>query len=393
MKIKKYMTLVSAIITMVCLGGVYAWSVFVPGLISDYGLTASQTQFTFGLLIAVFTLAMIAGGKLEKIIGPRMLSLLSGVFFLIGYVTAFLSKGNPAVIILGIGVFAGIGTGFGYLIAITTPIKWFPDKKGMITGLSVAGFGGGAMLLSFIAETMIGNNVDILKIFMIIGLSYGVLILLSSFLIFTPDADSKKESSKINVPLKEVIRSRANWGLFIGMFAGTFAGLLITGNLKPIGLSYGLSSATASLGISFLAIGNSLGRVVWGTISDFIGTRLSIISALFMLSLVIFLVPLLAAGKIMFLILALLIGFGFGANFVLFAARISGVYGVEKLGSVYPYIFLSYGIAGITGPAFAGWQYDISASYTLSIIIAGLICISGMIAYAALGRKIVNSEQ
>ena len=211
-------------------------------------------------------------------------------------------------------------------------------------------------------------------------------------LIFTPDADSKKESSKINVPLGEVIRSRANWGLFIGMFAGTFAGLLITGNLKPIGLSYGLSSVTASLGISFLAIGNSLGRVVWGTISDFIGTRLSIIAALFMLSLVIFLVPLLAAGKIMFLILALLIGFGFGANFVLFAARISGVYGVEKLGSVYPYIFLSYGIAGITGPAFAGWQFDLSASYTLSIIIAGLICISGMIAYAALGRKIVNSE-
>jgi|Deesub1362A_J573_1020465.scaffolds.fasta_scaffold02579_3 OFA family oxalate/formate antiporter-like MFS transporter len=387
-KMKKYIITISSIIIMVCLGGVYAWSVFVPPLKAEHGLSTAETQLLFGFTIAVFTIAMIFAGRLQEKRGPRLTASIGAIFFSSGYLLASISKGQIVLLLLGIGILSGAGIGFGYVCSLTTPIKWFPRYKGLITGISVAGFGGGAILLSYIVKFLLAREMPVLDIFRTIGIGYGMVVFLSALALSVPE-DIKKERGEGFFNASELVKDRKLWALFFGMFAGTFAGLLVTGNLKPIGLSYGISDKIATAAISLLAVGNAAGRIIWGRLSDMLGGRRSIIAALLFLSvftLTLFFGARYDAG---FLLITFAIGLGFGANFVLFATEVSHIYGVHKVGTIYPFVFLSYGIAGIIGPIIGGWLFDIMQTYHAAIIISALICTAGAAVYAFLipGRR------
>ncbi|MCD4784907.1 MAG: MFS transporter [Candidatus Eremiobacteraeota bacterium] len=365
---------------MVCLGGVYAWSIFVPPLRSEHGLTTAQTQFIFGLTIAVFAIVMIFAGRMEKNRGPRLTAIIGAILFCSGYLLASFSGGRWVFLLGGIGVLSGAGIGFGYLCALATPIKWFPRYKGLITGLSVAGFGGGAILLSFLAKNFLEKGMPVLDIFRLVGITYGIIIFLSA-LGFSVPQKQDEETSENSLSMTGLFKEKKLWALFLGMFAGTFAGLLITGNLKPIGLAFGVSEGTATIAISFLAIGNAAGRIIWGRLSDILGGKRSIILALSSLSLSALLLLVGARHDAVFIFLSMVIGFGFGANFVLFATEVSHVYGIHKLGIVYPYVFLSFGLAGIIGPLIGGKLFDITKNYQFAIILSAIICAAGALSY------------
>lgn len=381
---KKYMVLISSILIMICLGGVYAWSIFVPPLMAEYALSTAQTQLVFGFTIAFFTMGMVLAGQMEKEKGPRKTAFVSALLFAMGYLYAGASEGNFLMIFLGIGVLSGMGIGFGYVCALTTPIKWFPQKKGLITGLSVAGFGGGAILLSVIVKWLLENNIAVLDIFRNIGLGYGMLVFLGALFLSTPGAAINQKPIEQNFQLKGLWRNIQFWSLSIGMFAGTFAGLLIIGNLKPIGLSYGATENAATAAIGLLAIGNMAGRVLWGYISDKLGGRFSIVAALVFLAFACMSLLIGARYEMVFMMISVAIGIGFGANFVLFAAETAHEYGIEKLGIIYPYIFLFYGLAGIVGPPSGGLLYDMMKNYNTAIIVSAVICLGGAAAYAYL---------
>ncbi len=383
---KKYLTLVASVVIMLCVGGVYAWSIFVPPLRADYDLTTAQTQIVFGFTIAVFAIAMILAGKMEKKHGARLTTFVGVILFVAGYLTASLSHGSFAFILAGIGILSGAGIGFCYLSALVSPVKRFPEKKGIVVGLSVAGFGGGAILLSRIAGILLENNVDVLDIFRRVGLLYGLIILIS--LCFLP-AIVEREGSK-EVPgrsVRDLVRDRRLLGLFLGMFAGTFAGLMVVGNLKPIGLSFGVAESRATLGISLLALGNMVGRVLWGYISDRMEGKTSIVLALSFLSAATLALLVVSWHGMLFLIVALAIGIGFGSNFVLYAREVSHIYGVENLGLIYPYVFLAYGLAGLSGPAIGGRLFDMTQAYTLAIIVSVVVCVVGIAAYSFLTHR------
>ena len=383
---KKYIVLISSILIMICLGGVYAWSIFVTPLKAEHGLTTTQTQLVFGFTIAIFAIAMIAAGRLEKRSGPRVTAIIGGVLFTAGYLLASLSKGEPFFIFLGVGILSGAGIGFGYVCALITPIKWFPQKKGLITGLSVAGFGAGAILLSYLVKFLLESGMPVLNIFHIIGLSYGAVIFLSAILLAVPP-DVNREVTSSRFRSGELLKDRKFWALSSGLFAGTFAGLLIVGNLKPIGLSLGVGEGIATAAISLLALGNMGGRIFWGHLSDLIGGRRAIVAALSFLALVTLLLLAGAGYKVSFMLLALAIGAGFGANFVLFATEVSHIYGVDRLGIIYPYVFLFYGLAGIIGPPIGGLLFDVTQTYISAIILAGFICAGGALIFNFLIAK------
>ncbi len=365
---------------MLCIGGVYAWSIYVPPLINEHSLLTAQTQLVFGLTVAVFALMMIVAGLMERRRGPRITAIIGAALYTAGYIVASFSGGSFGLLLVGIGILSGSGIAFCYVTSLATPIKWFPGYKGLITGISVAGFGGGAILLSWLTGNMLNSGVPVLQVFRIVGISYGIVLFLSALLFSVPEKNGAI-SDRISLSNRGLLRETTVWALFLTMFAGTFAGLLVIGNLKPIGLHYGISEIQATSAISFLAVGNMTGRVVWGFISDKLGGRRSIILALTLLTLFTLLIIPASRSDILFLFIPFLVGFGFGANFVLFAAEVVLLYGSDKLGTVYPYVFLSYGLAGILGPSFGGWLYDVSRSYTAAIFLAATICILGVTAF------------
>jgi OFA family oxalate/formate antiporter-like MFS transporter len=216
-----------------------------------------------------------------------------------------------------------------------------------------------------------------LQLFAIIGSSYGLLILLMANLITQNTFAAKQEK----IQLSEFLGHKLFKKLFLGIFLGTFAGLLIIGNLKIIGEQGNIPSHTLVIGVSIFAVANFSGRLTWGIVADYIGATLSVFLALLIQAIAIFFLNILALSDTSYLLLAFLIGFGFGSNFVLFAKETAHVFGVSNLGIVYPYVFLGYAIAGIAGPFIGGLLFDISGAYFSAILLSGFMSIAGSILF------------
>lgn len=362
---------------MLSLGGIYAWSIFASELIEKYHFSAKQAQLIFGLVIAIFPITMVFANKLAKKIKPTILGYFSGFLFLFGYLLAALSNGNFLVITLGISVLAGIGTGLGYWVSLTIPVQWFPHRKGLITGIAAAGFGLGAFVLSLVSEFILSKGTTIFQMFGVIGLVYGLLIVLMSNFIHQPLENIKSDEKKHY----KFLSSPPFLMLFAGIFFGTFSGLLIIGNLKLIGEHHIISNHSLILGVSLFAVANFLGRLMWGLLSDFFSASLTIFFALLLQSVSIILLNFILLNNTSYLILSAVIGFAFGANFVLFAKETAQIFGLANIGKVYPYVFLGYAIAGIAGPLSGGVLFDYFNEYTYSVLLASLVSISGSLLF------------
>jgi MFS transporter, OFA family, oxalate/formate antiporter len=370
---KRYSILFASILIQVCIGGLYAWSAFVPALKTDHGLSTAQTQLIFGGLIMVFTVSMVFAGRLLNRLGPARTALIGGLFFGSGYWVASLSGGNVWALLLGVSLLAGTGTGFCYVCPLTVCAKWFPAHKGLVTGIAVAGFGGGAVVLTYLNEMLLGSGYDVLGVFGRVGLIYGLVILVAALFLRFPAAEA---ASSKRIAFAILGRDRYFWGLCLGIFVGTFAGLLVIGNLKPMVLARGASTSTAALAISVFAAGNAVGRIAWGWIADRLRGHTVWLSLIFLaIPLILSLVCLGTPWGA--LIIPFLLGTGFGACFIVYAAQTGFHYGVDNVGTVYPLIFLAYGLSGLLGPWVGGRIYDVSKSYDGALYVSIVLVLVG----------------
>jgi OFA family oxalate/formate antiporter-like MFS transporter len=379
-----YGVILASVIIQAALGGVFAWSVFVPPLREAFGLTAGQAGSIFGLSIASFTVSMVFSGRLQDAKGPRLVAALGALLFASGYLIASVSGGAFPILLLGMGLLTGVGIGFGYVGPLATCIKWFPDRKGLVTGVAVAGFGGGAIFLSALTEYLLGRGMGVLEIFRWVGLAYGTLVLVSAmFLRLPPQAGV--DTPLVRTPAEQLLRQRDFLALLTGMFSGTFGGLLVVGNLKPMGLVAGLTEPQAVSAVGVFAAANALGRIFWGVVYDRIGRT----SVLFKLVLLAGGVSLISSAHTtwIFMTATAMVGTAFGGCFVLYAAQVAGIYGHERVGSVYPMVFLAYGVAGLLAPAGGGFILDISGSYLGANAVSVLIAVSGALVVRLLWRK------
>jgi OFA family oxalate/formate antiporter-like MFS transporter len=360
-KYRQVVNVLASVLIMCCSGSVYAWSIFVAPLRSAYGLSTAQTQLIFGCIIASFSMTMLFVGRIERKLGAKATAIIGAGLFSAGYLLASFSSGNVILILLGIGVLSGAGMGFGYVTVLTTLVKWFPNRKGLATGIAVAGFGSGAIVLSRIVQPILNGGWPVTDIFRSIGIIYGVIFAVSALLISAPAA-AKDAPVEKPVRIVALVKDRRFWVLFYTFFAGSFAGLMFIGNLKPIGLAYGITEESAVLAIVLLSVGNATGRILWGQIYDKIGGKRSVAIALALLA--VFTIALLTgtASDIAFLSLCLVIGLCYGANFVLYASDVSGIYGINQLGIIYPVVSLAYGISGIIGPLAGGMLFDTTSN-------------------------------
>jgi MFS transporter, OFA family, oxalate/formate antiporter len=384
---KRWIVLAAGCLIQTILGGIYAWSTFVPYLNKDYGLTTGQCGFIFGLTILTFASAMIFAGRVLVKKGPRFTVSISAGLFALGYLVASISGGSFLLLLLSIGGIVGCGIGFGYVCPLSIGMKWFPDKKGLVTGVAVAGFGAGAILLSSIAEYFLLADTAVLAFFRWYGICAGVILFVAALCLSEPASAKGVPSPPPNM---SVLFSRPFVLSSIGIFAGTFAGLLIIGNLAPIILKAGLTETQAALAVSMFAVGNGAGRVIWGRLFDHLHYKSIPISLVgFAVVAVILLLPVV---EWLLLLTVFLIGFFFGANFVIYASAISGYFGMDSFPRLYPICFLAYGVAGVIGPGLGGFLADTTGSYTASIYICiVLVTLAG--AWAALKLPVFYTQE
>lgn len=373
---KRWSALIASILMQSCLGMVYAWSTFAPALNREHEITSAQSGLIFGVCIAVFTFSMVFGGIFQQKTGPRKTAAIGGILFLAGYLTGAFSGGNYILMFTGFGVLAGAGIGFAYVCPLATGVKWFPNQKGLITGLTVAGFGLGGVFFAKAGQQMIDAGLPVLDILHRIGWVVGATVVTAALFLFIPPvAKPNGLVTPETQTLRSVLKNRRFRVLFWQIFCGTFGGLLIIGNLKPVGLAGGLTAEAATLAVMLFAVGNAAGRVLWGLWYDRIGSGV-----------ITFCMLLLAAGAavmglltstVPFYVATLITAFAFGGCFVLFAARVADEFGTERISEIYPFVFLGYGIAGLAGPPIGGWMLEQSGSALLPCIAVIIFAAAG----------------
>ncbi len=414
--IDRRLVVVGAIFVQLALGAIYAWSVFTKTLTDPggiYGFTATQTAWIFSAGLATFAGVMVLAGRWQAKLGPRLLSMLGGLLLGLGYILGGLFGSSFWAQFFCIGILAGAGIGMAYVVPIAVGVKWFPDKKGMITGLAVAGFGFGATIWVKLAGSWFGGLLNhfqvfglpnVQSVFLLYGVVFAVLVLLGSLVMVNPPEGYKPKgwepalasngASAVDDGFTpgQMMRAPQFYAIWSVFAFSAIAGLMVIYCIQLFGIDAlgfrGVENAVAVTGtaMAWYAIFNGLGRIIWGAISDRTGRRAAIIAmsalqGVVMLSLYHGFISFgLASGLI---IGASLVGFNYGGIFALFPAVTADYFGNKQVGRNYGWVFTAYGLAGITGPLLAGIFKDSAAAgaypkvWMAPFIIAGAACLIG----------------
>jgi len=414
----RWIVVVGAILIQLCLGAIYAWSVFTKLLTEPggaYEFSATQTQLVFSAGLACFAIVMVIAGRMQAKVGPRPIAMAGGIVLGAGYILGGFLGQSFIMQLLCIGIIGGAGIGLAYVVPIAVCVKWFPDKKGLITGLAVAGFGFGATLWVKMGDSWFGgllNNLDgmlglpgVQAVFVVYGVVFLVCVLLGSIVMVNPPADFKPAgwtpppaaagaaTGDVNLTEGQMLRTPQFYMLWITFMASAMAGLMVIGIIKLFGIdalqASGAAATPEEAGIAagtamaLFAILNGLGRIVWGAVSDKLGRKFSIFLMCALQGVMMLAFYKLGATKLGLTIGACIIGFNFGGNFALFASATADFFGNKNVGLNYGYVFLSYGVAGIVGPQIAGFFKDRAPVDAVDVtvwlppmVIAGVACLA-----------------
>ncbi|MDN5920128.1 MAG: OFA family MFS transporter [Pseudonocardia sp.] len=405
------------------IGQVYAWSVFKPPLESTllegsaYAGTLSAMPFTLGIVMLGVS-AAVFGTAVDRR-GPRWAMVVATVFFGGGFLLAALgvSLGQYWLVILGYGVFGGIGLGIGYISPVSTLIKWFPDRPGMATGMAIMGFGGGALIASPLTSSLLsafgGSGPDaaaggVATTFLVMGLIYLVFMSVGWLLIRVPADDwhpAGWDASKVtgrtlvttaNVSANNAIKTPQFWLLWVVLCFNVTAGIGILEKASPIYRDYfpdatsptALAAAAAGF-VALLSLANMTGRFVWSTVSDVIGRKNMYRFYLGVGALLYLLITLIGdANKVLFLICTLVILSFYGAGFSTVPAYLRDLFGTYQVGAIHGRLLTAWSVAGVLGPVIvnaiadseeAGGDkgpdlYTLSFSIMIGLLVVGFVC-------------------
>lgn len=374
----------------ISIGSVYAWSNFTSPLIEEFGWSASQVQFTFSMAILFLGLSAAFLGWFVEKYGPRVAGITAAIFFGIGVAGSGIAVtvGSLWMLYFFYGVLGGIGLGVGYIAPVSTLVKWFPDKRGMATGMAIMGFGFAAAIASPLMNYLI-NNVGIAATFFILGISYFIIMIGSSLYLSRPpegwtpegyNAEEEDDTSKqdlANMKAKESLKTKRFYYLWIMLFINVTCGIAVISAAKPLAQeSIGLSTAAAATLVGVMGIFNGLGRIGWATASDYIG-RGNTYLIFFILQIGLFLLLPWTTISWLFIVAFAIIYTCYGGGFSTMPAFIGDLFGTKELGAIHGYILTAWAAAGLAGPIFAAWMKDTTGSYENSLIyFAGMFVIA-----------------
>ncbi len=394
----RWWVVVGALVIQASLGAVYIWSIFQQPLLEHFdSWTQIQVTYPAQIVLACFALGVIVGGRLQDRLGPRVIATAGGVILGCGLVLArfsYLFEPGPALawLIMSYSVLGGFGIGIAYVCPIASCIKWFPDKRGLVTGLAVAGFGAGAFLLAPLARGLICGDayslfgvplfqlpqIGVFNTLMVLGMLFLVTVTGGAQLMRNPPPGYQPAGwtppqkpvtanpAKVDFTPAEMVRTKNFWILWLTYFAGCTAGLQVTMKAAPIWQSFSFGemigpiphstylsvTAMGATAVSILALFNASGRVLWGKVSDLLDRRVTLCIMFTICAAALLALDFLRVFPLYLLGIGL-VALCFGGFLSVYAVVTADLFGTRNMGANYGLIFTAYGAGGIMGPYLA----------------------------------------
>ncbi len=365
----RWVLAIAAFLMQLALGSVYAWSVFLKPVASLYyhvpakllgSAELKPTNFTFSIVLLALGITAGFGGYLNNRFGPRVVATAGGILYGIGVLLAAFAAPNIFVLYLTFGIIGGIGIGLGYIVALAMLIKWFPDRRGFITGLAVAGFGGGALITGLVAAALIAS-VGVNNTFLYLGIAYlVVIVVVAQFFRTAPDGyapagwtpSARQQSDRVarDYTLLEAFRLPRWYLLWLILALNVTAGAALISVASPLAQKFtGVDAVTAALLVSVIGIFNGAGRLFWGWLSDGIGRPFTFLSMFVIQAIVFALLPSVSNFTVL-LIPAAIIALCYGGGFGTMPAFAADFFGPKNAGTIYGAMLTAWSAGGIVGP-------------------------------------------
>jgi OFA family oxalate/formate antiporter-like MFS transporter len=380
----------AGVFLQIALGAVYAWSVFRIPLARQFGWSIPEVTLTFTISIFVLGIAAFFGGLWLNRRGPRMVALTGGVLYGLGVFLASFSDRGLWWLYLSYGVIGGIGLGFSYIVPVAVLVKWFPDRRGLITGIAVGGFGAGALITAPVATRLI-QMVGVLHTFSYLGIAFLIVTVISSLFMqnppegwrpagWTPTASEVSHRAKRDYTLGEALGTWQWWALWLLLFLNTSAGISVISQEAPLFQELARVSAVVAAGmIGVVSIGNALGRVFWAWASDVI-TRKATFFVMFLIQALLFwFLPGITSASIL-TVVAFIILLCYGGGFGTMPAFAADYFGAKNVGPIYGLMLTAWGFASAFGPLLIAYLRQANGTYRGALhIIAGVMLVSAVL--------------
>ena len=373
MKSKRWAIAAAGFCLQIALGAVYAWSVFRIPLAKQFGWSISEVTLTFTISIFVLGIAAFLGGLWLNRSGPRVVAVTGGLLYGLGVFLASLSNHGLWWLYLSYGVIGGAGVGLSYIVPVAVLLKWFPDRRGLITGVAVGGFGAGALVTAPLATRLI-QQVGVLQTFAYLGIAYLFVTVIGGYFMqnpppgwrpagWTSTAAQTAQHAAHDYTLREALGTWQWWALWLLLFLNTSASISVISQESPLLQELALVSAVVAAGmVGVASIGNAFGRVFWAWVSDSI-TRRTTFLVMFLLQVILFWsLPSVHSAALLTLV-ALVILMCYGGGFGTMPAFAADYFGSKNVGSIYGLMLTAWGFASAFGPLLIAYMRQASGSY------------------------------
>jgi MFS transporter, OFA family, oxalate/formate antiporter len=378
---------IAGVVMQIALGAVYAWSVFRTPLIRQSGWSNSEVTLTFTICVFVLGISAFFGGLWLNRRGPRVVALTGGLLYGLGVFLASFSANKLWWLYLSYGFIGGMGLGLAYIVPVAVLVNWFPDRRGLITGIAVGGFGAGALITAPVATRLI-QSVGVFETFAYLGVAFLIITVVTGLLMqnppegwqpkaWRPSLSQVSQRAGGDYTLEQALRTWQWYALWLLLFLSTFAGISIISQEAPIFQELaGASAATAAGMVGVASIGNAVGRVFWAWVSDSITRRATFILMFVIQVLMFWLIPGIGAVTLT-TILTFIALMCYGGGFGTMPAFAADYFGSKHVGSIYGLMLTAWGTASVAGSLLVAHLRQTSGSYHRPLhVIAALMAIS-----------------
>ncbi|WP_339648239.1 OFA family MFS transporter [uncultured Salegentibacter sp.] len=399
----RWLIAASAVFIHISIGAAYAYSVYTQPLVETKGWSMASVTTAFTIMMVLGGGSAALFGKFVERSGPKKSAMLAAVLFGLGQAGSgfAISMDSLTGFLLSYGLLSGLGLGIGYIAPVSTLVKWFPDKRGLATGMAVLGFGTGALVTAPVAASLI-ESIGISTTFYILGASYFILMMLGASYIAPPpknwmptgmEAAVKAGTKKIKRDLSqatsgEAVRTKHFWMLWTMMLINTSAGIMMISVASPMAQNIvGLSAGAAATMVGIMGIFNGGGRLGWAAASDYI-SRPKVFIIFFIIQLVAFITLPIITSALIFQIFIFLVVSCYGGGFSNLPAFIGDLFGTKELGAIHGYLLTTWSLGGLIGPTLVSQIYTRTGSYIPVFYVFTALIIVALIISLVLNRSV-----